>query len=177
MPIGVLFRSVVVVLGGVKRMAMGDVGMVGRFFMLTCFRMFSGFSVMHGSMVVMFSRLLVMFVNCVLFHDEAPDGSKNYPRARCAGRPVVFSCLCERHAPTMRAHKNRAGQFFVPEGLTHTFATDFHGRITHSREYQHEAPITAVFTSRWHSPSRARLRWESEGRESHSRCCGAETAD
>jgi hypothetical protein len=43
MLIGVLFRSVLVMLGGVQRMAMGDFGMVGCFFMMPGLRMFGGF--------------------------------------------------------------------------------------------------------------------------------------
>jgi len=79
MLIGMLFRSVFVVLGGVKRMAMGDFGMMGCFFILTSLRMFSGFSVMLGSMFVMFSSLLVAFVNCVLFHHRLRVHQKSTP--------------------------------------------------------------------------------------------------
>jgi hypothetical protein len=34
--------------------------------------MFGGFFVVPGGMFVMFSSFLVMFVNCVLFHDRLP---------------------------------------------------------------------------------------------------------
>jgi hypothetical protein len=72
MLIGVLFRSVLVVLGGMKRMAVRDFGMVGCFFMMPGFRMFGGFSVVPGGMFVMFGSFLVMFVDCVLFHGGLP---------------------------------------------------------------------------------------------------------
>jgi hypothetical protein len=73
MLIGVLFRSVLMVPGGVQRMAVGDFGMVGCFFMMPGLRMFGGFSMMPGGVFVMFSRFLVVFVNCVLFHVGSPD--------------------------------------------------------------------------------------------------------
>lgn len=69
MLISMLFRSMLVVLGGVKRMAVRDLGMVGCFFMMPGRRMFGGFSVVPGGMFVMFCSFLVVFVNCVLFHD------------------------------------------------------------------------------------------------------------
>jgi hypothetical protein len=72
MLIGMLFRCMLVVLGGVKRMAVRDFGMVCCFFMMPGRRMFSGFSVMPGGMFVMFSSFLMVFVNCVLFHDGLP---------------------------------------------------------------------------------------------------------
>ena len=72
MLIGMLFRSVLVVLGGVQRMAVRDFGMVGCFLMMPRLRMFGGFFVVPGGMFVMFSGFLVMFVNCVLFHDRLP---------------------------------------------------------------------------------------------------------
>ena len=69
MLIGMLFRSMLVVLGSVKRMAVRDLGMVGCFFMMPGLRMFGGLSVVSGGMFVMFSGFFVVFVNCVLFHD------------------------------------------------------------------------------------------------------------
>jgi hypothetical protein len=72
MLIGVLFRSVFVVLGSVQGMAMGDFGMMGCFFMMPSLRMLGGFSMVPGGMFVMFSSFLVVFVNCVLFHDGPP---------------------------------------------------------------------------------------------------------
>jgi hypothetical protein len=67
-----LLRSVLVVLGGVQRMAVRDFGMMGCFFVMPGRRMFGGFFVMPGRMFVMFSSFLVVFVNCVLFHDNLP---------------------------------------------------------------------------------------------------------
>ena len=72
MLIGMLFRSMLVVLGGMKRMAVRDLGMMGCFFMMPGLRMFGGLSVVPGGMFVMFSSFLVMLVNCVLFHDGLP---------------------------------------------------------------------------------------------------------
>jgi hypothetical protein len=69
MLIGMLFRSMLVVLGSVKRMAVRDLGMVGCFFMMPGLRMFGGLSVVSGGMFVMFSSFLVVFMNRVLFHD------------------------------------------------------------------------------------------------------------
>jgi hypothetical protein len=76
MLIGMLFRSVLVVLGGVQRMTVRDFGMVGCFFMMPGLRLFGGFSVVRGGMFVMFSSFLVVFVNCELFHDGLP-GMRN----------------------------------------------------------------------------------------------------
>jgi hypothetical protein len=67
--IGMLFRGVLVMLSGVQRMAVRNFGMVGCLFMMPGLRMFGGFSVVPGGMVVMFSSFLVVFMNCVLFHD------------------------------------------------------------------------------------------------------------
>jgi hypothetical protein len=69
MLIGVLFGSVLVMLGGVKRMAVRDLGVVGSFFMVPGLCMLRRFFVVLGGMFVMLSSLLVVFVNCVLFHD------------------------------------------------------------------------------------------------------------
>jgi len=80
MLIGMLFRSMLVVLGGMKRMAVRDLRMVGCFFMMPGLRMFGGFSVVPGGMFVMFSSFLVVFVNCVLLHDGLPSNSGYTPR-------------------------------------------------------------------------------------------------
>ena len=72
MLIGMLLRSVLVVLGRVQRMAVRDFGMVSCFFMMPGRGMFGGFSVVPCGMVMMFSSFLVVFVNCVLFHDDLP---------------------------------------------------------------------------------------------------------
>jgi hypothetical protein len=72
MLIGMLFGGVLVVLGGVQRMPVRNFGMVGCFFMMPRRRMFGGFSVVLSGMIVVFSSFLVVFVNCVLFHDEIP---------------------------------------------------------------------------------------------------------
>jgi hypothetical protein len=72
MLIGMLFRCMLVVLGSVKRMAVRDFGMVCCFFMMPGGRMLSGFFVMPGGMFVMFGSFLMVFVNCVLFHDGLP---------------------------------------------------------------------------------------------------------
>jgi hypothetical protein len=72
MLIGMLFRSMLVMFGGMKRMAVRDLGMMGCFFMMPGLRMFGGLSVVLGGMFVMFSSFLVMFVDCVFFHDGLP---------------------------------------------------------------------------------------------------------
>jgi hypothetical protein len=68
MLIGMLFRSVLVVLGGMQRMAVRDFGMMGCFFVTPSLRMFGGFLVVLSGLFVMFSSFLVVFVNCVFFH-------------------------------------------------------------------------------------------------------------
>jgi hypothetical protein len=73
MLIGMLFRCMLMVLGGVKRMAVRDLGMVRGLFVMPSLRMFRGFSVVLGGMLVMFGSFLVVFVNCELFHDGLPD--------------------------------------------------------------------------------------------------------
>ena len=87
------FRSVFVVLSGVKRMAVSDFGVVGCLFMLTGLRMFSGFSVMPGSMFVMFSSVLMVFVNCVVVHDRLPVHQKSTQGVLSGECPKVYSCF------------------------------------------------------------------------------------
>jgi hypothetical protein len=72
MLISMLFGSVLVVLGGAQRMPVCNFGTVGRFFMMPGRRMFGGFSVVLSGMIVVFSSSLVVFMNCVLFHDGIP---------------------------------------------------------------------------------------------------------
>ncbi len=71
-----LFRSMFMMLGRMKRMAVRNLGVMGGFFVMPGLRMFRGFPVMPGGMFVMFSSFLVMFVNCVLFHDGLPRCSR-----------------------------------------------------------------------------------------------------
>jgi len=73
MLIGVLFRSMFVVPGGVQRMAVRDFGMVGRFFMMPSLRVFRGLTVVPSGVFMMLSSFLVVFVNCVLVHNGLPD--------------------------------------------------------------------------------------------------------
>jgi hypothetical protein len=68
--ISVLFRGVFMVLCSMKRMAVRDLGMVGRCFMLPSLRMFSRFSMMRCCMFVMFSGFLVVFVDREMFHNS-----------------------------------------------------------------------------------------------------------
>jgi hypothetical protein len=75
MLISMLFRSMLMMLSGVKRMAVCDLGMMGCLFMMPRLRMFGGFSVVLGGMFVMFGSFHVVFVNCMLFHEGTPGCS------------------------------------------------------------------------------------------------------
>jgi hypothetical protein len=64
----VLFRSVVVMIGGVQRMAVGDFGVVCRFLAMAGLVMLCRFAMVLRRFVVMVSGFFIMFVN-VVSHD------------------------------------------------------------------------------------------------------------
>jgi len=64
----VLFGSVVVMIGGVQRMAMGDFRVVRRFFVMPGLMVLCGFAMMLCRFVVMVSGFFMMFVDVVI-HD------------------------------------------------------------------------------------------------------------
>jgi hypothetical protein len=62
---GVLFRSFVVMRGGMQMMSVGDLGMVRGLFVISGFVVLGGFAMMLGRMLVMVRGLLVMFMDVV----------------------------------------------------------------------------------------------------------------
>lgn len=62
------FRSMFVMIGGMQRVSMGDLGMVRGLFVVPCPMVFCGFAMMFGGMLVMFGRLVVMVVDVVAVH-------------------------------------------------------------------------------------------------------------
>jgi hypothetical protein len=74
-----LLRGMLMVLCGMKRMAVRHLGMVGRCFMLPSLRMFSCFSMMRCGMFVMFGSFLVVFVDCEMFHNGLLGTNSNLP--------------------------------------------------------------------------------------------------
>ena len=65
---GVLFRSVVVVVGGVQRMAVGDFRVMRRFLVMPGLVMLCRFAMVLRRFVVMVSGFFMMFVDVVI-HD------------------------------------------------------------------------------------------------------------
>jgi len=68
MVVGVLFGSVRVMLACMQRMAMRNLGMVRRFFMVPGMRMLRCFAMMMCGLLVMICGLVVVVVNGVLGH-------------------------------------------------------------------------------------------------------------
>jgi hypothetical protein len=64
----VLLGSMMVVIGGVQRMAVSDLRMVGCFFVVPRFVMLRRFVMVLGRLLVVVRGLLVVFVNVVI-HD------------------------------------------------------------------------------------------------------------
>jgi hypothetical protein len=62
------FRGVVVMIGGVQRMAVSNLRMVGRFFVVPGLVMLRRFVMVLGRLLVMMRGLLMMLVNVVI-HD------------------------------------------------------------------------------------------------------------
>jgi hypothetical protein len=70
--IGVLLRSMLVMLGGVQRMAVGHFGVVRRLFVIAGLGVLGGFAMMLGRMLMMVRGMLVMFVNVMAVHRRLP---------------------------------------------------------------------------------------------------------
>ena len=69
---GVLFGSVMVVVGRMQRMAVGDFGMMGGFLVIAGLGVFCRFPMMLGGMLVVVRRLLVVLVDIVTVHGRLP---------------------------------------------------------------------------------------------------------
>jgi predicted alpha/beta hydrolase len=65
---GVLLRSLVVMVIGMQRVPMRDLGMMCGLFVVAGFGMFGSFAVMLGRVIVMLGGLFVMLVNVVFMH-------------------------------------------------------------------------------------------------------------
>jgi hypothetical protein len=70
--VGVLLRSVLVVLGGMQRMAVGYFGMMGGLLVIARLGVLGGFPMVLGRMLVMVRGELVMFVNVMVIHRRCP---------------------------------------------------------------------------------------------------------
>jgi hypothetical protein len=70
--VGMLFRCMLVVFGGMKRMAMRHLRMMRRFFVIPGLGVLCRLAVMLGGLLVMFRRLLVMVVDIMAFHSALP---------------------------------------------------------------------------------------------------------
>jgi hypothetical protein len=84
MLLGVQLRGVLMVLGGVQRMAVRDLGMVRGLFVMTGLMVFGGFAMVFGRVLVMVRGVFVMLVDLVAFHRCLPgsDGETNNRRLR-----------------------------------------------------------------------------------------------
>ena len=69
----VMFGRLLGVLGGLNRVSMGDVGVVGGCFMVAFGVVLGGFAVVARSVLVMF-RCLGMMLSCFLRHNESFHG-------------------------------------------------------------------------------------------------------
>jgi hypothetical protein len=70
--IGVLLRSVLVVLGGMQRLAVGYFGVMGGLLVITRLGVLGSFAMVLGRMLVMVRGELVMFVNVMVIHHHFP---------------------------------------------------------------------------------------------------------
>jgi hypothetical protein len=70
--IGVLLRSVLVVLGGMQRMAVGYFGVMRGLLVIARLGVLGGFPMVLGRMLVMVCCELVMFVNVMVVHRRFP---------------------------------------------------------------------------------------------------------
>ena len=68
MLVGVFFRSVFVVFGGVQMMAMRDLGMMRRLFMIASFVMFCRLAMVFRGLVMVMCRLLMVLMDIVFRH-------------------------------------------------------------------------------------------------------------
>lgn len=72
MQIGVLFRSVFVVLGGMQRMAVGYFGVMSGLLVIARLGVLGSFAMVLGRMLMMVRGELVMFVNVMVIHRRFP---------------------------------------------------------------------------------------------------------
>jgi hypothetical protein len=70
--LGVFFRRVLVMLSSVQVMAVSDLGVVGRLFMLPGLVLLCGLAMVLCSMFVVFCCLLMVFVNFMVSHFSTP---------------------------------------------------------------------------------------------------------
>jgi hypothetical protein len=66
--VGVFFRSVFVVFGGVQMMAMRDLGVMRRLFMIARFVMFCRLAMVFRGLLMVVCRLLMVLVDLVFRH-------------------------------------------------------------------------------------------------------------
>ncbi|MFY9763218.1 MAG: hypothetical protein WB772_01205 [Xanthobacteraceae bacterium] len=72
MLIGVLLRSVLVVLGGMQRMAVGYFGVMSGLLVIARLGVLGSFAMVLGRMLMMVRGELVMFVNVMVIHRRFP---------------------------------------------------------------------------------------------------------
>jgi hypothetical protein len=70
--IGVLLRSMLVMLGGVQRMAVGHFGVVRGLFVVAGLGVLGGFTMVLGCVLVVVRGEFVMFVNVMTVHCRLP---------------------------------------------------------------------------------------------------------
>jgi hypothetical protein len=70
--IGVLLRSVLVVLGGMQRMAVGYFGVMSGLLVIARLGVLGSFAMVLGRMLMMVRGELVMFVNVMVIHRRFP---------------------------------------------------------------------------------------------------------
>ena len=75
MLIGVLFRGVLVVFGGMQGMPMGHFGVVRRLFVIAGFVVLRGLAMVLGCFFVVMRSLLVMLMDFVAIHGTLPGSS------------------------------------------------------------------------------------------------------
>jgi len=66
--VGMLFLGVFVVFNGMQMMAMRDLGVMRRLFMIASFVMFCRLAMVLRGLLMMMRRLLMVFVDCVSRH-------------------------------------------------------------------------------------------------------------
>jgi hypothetical protein len=71
--VGVLFRGMFMVFDSMQMMAMRDLGVMRRLFMIARFMMFCRLAMVLRGLLMVVRRLLMVLVDCVLRHCSLPD--------------------------------------------------------------------------------------------------------
>jgi hypothetical protein len=157
--LGVHFCRVVVVLGRVQVMPMGDFGMMRSLFMIAGLVVFRGLVMVFGRMFVVVRGLFVMFVNVVAVHrwlpvsrllgDRTSSGSMKYLRRKLVRQ--FFEDRSRRPAPTGAGQRQ-----FLPQ---HAHDTGPIAKLRLTKQSRARIPwAVGAFTQ----PAKIRSKWQQQ---------------